>query len=245
MRVLKYLAVVFSLLLVVVLLIKILSGSDVNGSVYNPDGIELVYVEGTDNLPSFYIGKYEVTQAQYQAIMGVNPSYLQAPNHPVENVSWDDAQKFITRLNTRTGRNYRLPTLEEWVYAFCEGLYDSRYRYSGSADVDAVAWYKNNSGNRTHPVGQKLPNALGIYDMSGNVAEWLQHSRVGDKNNEKYSTGGAYTETAHNLPVGKADRSRGANNPGIGIRVIVQIHAAMPSEDFWQDMKDRDRKKGL
>jgi hypothetical protein len=173
MRVLKYLAVVFLLLLVVLLLLKVLSDGDVNGSVYNPDGIELVYVEGTDRLPSFYIGKYEVTQAQYQAIMGVNPSKFKGSNRPVENVSWDDAQEFITKLNARTGRNYQLPTSPEWIYAAREGKNNRWYEYPGSEYVDAVAWYGDNSGMTPRPVGQKLPNALGIYDITGNVSEWL------------------------------------------------------------------------
>jgi formylglycine-generating enzyme required for sulfatase activity len=192
MRVLKYLAVVFLLLLVVLLFLKILSGTDVDGSVYNPDGIELVYVEGTDRLPSFYIGKYEVTQAQYEAIMGVNPSKFKGPNHPVENVSWNDAQEFITKLNARTGRNYRLPTAAEWVYAAREGNNNRWYEIPGSDYVDAVAWYGDNSGGTHHPVGQKLPNALGISDMIGNV--WERLLECDDRHCDKHLiAGNCYT----------------------------------------------------
>jgi hypothetical protein len=141
-----------------------------NGSVYNPDGIELVYVEGNEILESFYIGKYEVTQAQYEAVMGVNPSHFKGSNHPVEMVSWINAMEFIVKLNTRTGRKYRLPTREEWIYAALGG--NSVNRYSGSINFDSIAWYKYNSGNTTHPVGLKRPNPLGVYDMFGNVREW-------------------------------------------------------------------------
>ena len=122
----------------------------------------------------YYMGKYEVTQALWQAVMGSNPSKFKSRNLPVEQVSWDDCQEFINKLNSITGRRFRLPTEAEWEYAARGGKKSKGYQYSGSSNISDVAWYTANSGSKTHPVGKKQANELGLYDMTGNVLEWCQ-----------------------------------------------------------------------
>ena len=135
-------------------------------------------------LASYLIGKHEVTQALWKEVMGSNPSYNeQGGDYPVERVIWDDCQEFVKKLNARTGMKFRLPTEAEWEYAARGGDRSKGYKYAGSGNLDEVGWYDGNSGNHTHPVGEKKPNELGLYDMSGNVLEWCE-DRFGAYSNE-------------------------------------------------------------
>lgn len=123
----------------------------------------------SETVATFYIGKTEVTQALWGAVMGSNPSYFRGANLPVEQVSWNDCMEFCERLSRITGKNFRLPTEAEWEYAAIGGNKSRGYTYSGSNNLQSVGWYTDNSGSCTHTVGSKLDNELGLYDMSGYV----------------------------------------------------------------------------
>ena len=150
----------------------------------------------------YYMGKYEVTQALWQVVMGKNPSYFKGDNLPVNYVRWKDCQRFISKLNSMTGRKFRLPTEAEWEYAARGGKKSRGYQYSGSSNISDVAWYDGNSGDKTHPVGTKQANELGIYDMTGNVLEWCQ---------DWY---GSYYSSSQTNPTGATSGSRHVNRGG-------------------------------
>lgn len=165
-------------------------------------------------LSDYYIGETEVTQELWQAVMGSNPSYSKTSNQkPVESVSWDNCQTFITRLNQLTGKQFRLPTEAEWEYAARGGNKSNGYKYSGSNDIGVVAWYYENSGSTTHNVGTKAPNELGLFDMTGNVWEWCQ------------DWSGSYGSSSQTNPTGPSSgtyrvfRGAGWNNFAGGCRV--------------------------
>ena len=185
-------------------------------------------------LSSYYICKYEVTQALWRAVMGSNPSNFKGDNLPVESVSWNDCQAFINRLNSYTGRNFRLPTEAEWEFAARGGNYSRHYKYSGSNYIDDVAWYIDNSNKRPHPVGTKQPNELSIYDMSGNVGEWCSdwygsYSSYSQSNPTGATSGSYRVERGGSWVSGARycrTSSRGGSTPGycsdgIGLRLVL------------------------
>lgn len=171
-------------------------------------------------LSSYSIGKYEVTQEEWKAIMGSNPSHFKGGSHPVENVSWNDCQRFIRKLNQLSGKKFRLPTEAEWEYAARGGKQSKGYVFAGSDNYVEVAWYmpergelgtkewdESNPDYGTHPVGQKKANELGLYDMSGNVYEWCYDLC-------KWSLNLEYTEQPQSNPKGETSGDRRVQRGG-------------------------------
>ena len=203
-----------------------ISPSDVSS---NPDSIAMVFVEGMtfakrlggNTVPDFYMSKYEVTQGLWMAVMGNdtcydydNPSYFQGDdNLPFDDYSYDDIEWFIYKLNQMTGKKYRLPTYNEWKYAARGGNKSKGYKYSGSNNIDDVAWYGENSGKRTHPVGTKMANELGLHDMSGNVRE-AERTPYGEAVGGS-SVGGSWGSNAKGCIIN--DGSDGNSYYGLGI----------------------------
>jgi formylglycine-generating enzyme required for sulfatase activity len=155
-------------------------------------------------LSSFSIGKYEVTQEEWETVMGSNPSKFKGAKRPVECVSWDDCQDFIRKLDALTDKRFRLPTEAEWEYAARGGNRSQGYKYVGGNSIGSVAWYTDNSGKETLPVGQKLSNELGLYDMAGNVWEWCQD----------WYDGSYYGKSPSTNPVNNTSASNRVNRGG-------------------------------
>jgi len=192
-------------------------------------------------LDGFYIGKTEVTQALFEELMGWNVSYFPCPQCAINNVSWSNIQLFIERLNKVTGKKFRLPTEAEWEYAAKGGNKSKDYRFSGSNNIEDVAWYAGNGERKSHPVAQKKPNELGLYDMTGNLWEFVQddlsraaYSHTSERNplylrtdnvkqkSMKVIRGSGYEFAANESQVFKRD---GATNnvrmPDIGFRLVL------------------------
>ena len=187
-------------------------------------------------LSGYRIGKYEVTQREWLAVMGSNPSWFKGDNLPVEKVSWNDCQAFVQKLNNMTGLSFRLPTEAEWEFAARGGNRSIGYKYSGGDNIGSVAWYDGNSGSTTHPVGQKQGNELGLYDMSGNVWEWCSdwydssyyssspstNPKGPSSDSSRVRRGGSWDGDARNCRVSNRYSSFPAGtNPSLGLRLAL------------------------
>ena len=191
----------------------------------------------TIRLDSYYIGKYEVTQAQWQAVMGQNRyeyEYGKGDDYPVYYVSWSDAQEFCKRLSEASGKKYVLPTEAQWEYAARGGNKSQHYKYAGSDVPDEVAWYNGGAFSTVHPVGQKKANELGIYDMSGNVEEWCSdwYGKYDEKDtdnpqgpaegyvSQRVYRGGNWWSGAYSCRVSYRDGSADGVSSSRGFRVV-------------------------
>lgn len=185
-------------------------------------------------LSSYYIGKFPVTQALWKAVMNDNnPSYFIGDNLPVESVSYIDCQNFIKKLNTLTGKGYRLPTEAEWEFAARGGKHSCGYTYSGSNSLSEVGWYDDNSSGTSHPVGEKEQNELGIYDMSGNVWEWCSDWKDSynnkpprDSTGQRVIRGGCwdYHSVSSRVTYRDSDNPNNSGN-GLGFRLALSFQS--------------------
>lgn len=185
-------------------------------------------------LSSYYIGQVVVTQSLWKAVMGNNPSHFKGENKPVENVSWNDCQRFCKILNTLTGEHFRLPSEAEWEFAARGGIKTKLYRYSGSNNLEDVSWNSTNCEAITHDVAQKQPNELSIYDMSGNVWEWCidwysnynkdaQTNHFGpNSGSQRVMRGGSFLSQLKYLrPSARSNYSPNVHYSSVGFRLVL------------------------
>ena len=185
-----------------------------NAAIRDEQSVDRVKLDG------FWMAKYEVTQAQWKQIMGSNPSEFSTCGNtcPVENISWNDAQDFIAKLNRQGQNKFRLPTEAEWEYACRER--GKNQTYCGGNSINSLGWYKNNSSKKTHWVGLKTPNSLGLYDMSGNVSEWVSdwysadYYKKSSRKNPNGSSSGHYRVFRGGSWFNKKDMLRARNRAG-------------------------------
>jgi len=224
---------------------------DISESQKRKSGFEMILVEGGDfimggndnaedggapelrvadecphpvTLNSYSIGKYEVTQADWIEIMGTNPNKEEkCDNCPVNQVSWDDIQEFIKKVNFIYSESYRLPTEQEWEFAAKGGIKSQNYMYSGSDNAAEVAWFSDNSNNKPHQVGMLNPNELGIYDMSGNIWEWCSDfkipypcDKIGKVFDSRVLRGGTFGNRSQSVRV----RDRNARHPSTRLQTL-------------------------
>jgi formylglycine-generating enzyme required for sulfatase activity len=198
----------------------------------------------TVSLDGFFIGRTEVTQGLFKAVMGWNNSYFQCEDCPVNNISWMNIMVFIQRLKDATGEPFRLPTEAEWAYAARGGQRSEGYQYSGSDDIDEVAWYAGNAEQRSHPVARKKPNELGLYDMTGNLWEFCMddmstraytrearvnpniiHNDNHQRVSMKVTRGGGYEFSANeNLLYRRDGATSNVRMPDIGFRLAMSTN---------------------
>ncbi len=194
----------------------------------------------------FYLGRYEVTQEQWEKVMGANPSEFKGAKRPVDNVSWNDCQDFLSKLQAKTGRKFALPTEAQWEYA-CRAGATSRWSFGDNDGVMGdYAWCGANSGGATHPVGGKKPNAWGLYDMSGNVWEWCadfyaKHAYSGGDATDPLGPssgaghvlrGGAWGDDSDFLRCAYRNcNGPDSRNNGIGLRCVMLVNSASPPPD--------------
>ena len=191
-----------------------------------------------------YMGKFTATQEQYQTVIGTTPSSFKGKDNPVETVSWDDAQAFCKKLSEQTKQTVRLPTEAEWEFACRAGTNTAYYSGDTDKDLDRVAWYEANSKNTTHPVGQKEPNAFGVYDMHGNAWQWCEdwwdenyHSNcpVEDPQGPAHGAGRVLRGGSWDYnPIYCRSASRFGYHPGgrfdnVGFRVVVRVRPGLPN----------------